>query len=224
MVDRRQEINAVPVLYGVNASPFVRKVRIVLEIKGVDYELEPVMPIGVSDDFRRLSPLGKIPLYRDGEYTLPDSSCICAYLERKVPEPRLYPVEAEELGRALWYEEYADTRLVETLTAVFFQRVVQAKIMRQPPDEDRIRSVIEDEVPPVFDYLESEVAGGDWIVGGGFGIADLSVASPFVNYAHAGESVDADRWPRLAAYVERVLAHPAFAKLVEEETSALASL
>lgn len=213
-----------PTLHGVNASPFVRKTRVVLEEKGIAYELEPVMPIGVSDDFRRISPLGKIPCYQDGDYTLPDSSCICAYLEKKHPDPALYPDDPEAFGRALWYEEYGDTKLVEALGTVFFQRVVQAKIMRQEPDEERVRHVLSEWVPPVFDYLEQEVGDGGGIVGGRFGIADIALASPFVNFDHAGEGVDAGRWPRLAAYVQRMLSRPSFEKLVDEEKAAFASL
>ena len=71
-----------PKIHGVNASPFVRKTRVALAEKGIVYELVPVMPIGVSDEFKKISPLGKIPCYQDGDFTLPDSSCICAFLER----------------------------------------------------------------------------------------------------------------------------------------------
>jgi len=51
-------------LYGAGPSPFVRKVRVVLAEKNVSYEHDPVIPIGVSDEFRKLSPLGKIPRSR----------------------------------------------------------------------------------------------------------------------------------------------------------------
>ena len=67
-----------PTVLGVNASPFVRKVRVALAEKGIDYELNPVMPIGQSPEYLRKSPLGKVPCYEDGDFTLPDSSCIIA--------------------------------------------------------------------------------------------------------------------------------------------------
>src|SRR5437762_13180739 len=73
-------------VYGANGSPFVRKVCVMLAEKGLTYEQEPVIPLNVSAEFKKLSPLGKIPAYRDGEATLSDSSIICAYLERKHPE------------------------------------------------------------------------------------------------------------------------------------------
>ena len=75
-------MSAKPILHGVNASPFVRKARIALAEKGVDYELVPVMPMGQTQEYMKMSPLGKIPCYQEGDFTLPDSSCIIAYLER----------------------------------------------------------------------------------------------------------------------------------------------
>ncbi len=214
-------------IHGVNASPFVRKVRIAFDEKGVEYELIPVMPIGVSEEFRRISPLGKIPCITDGDYALPDSSCILAYAERRWPEPALWPEDPEELGRALWFEEYADTRLNEVLTTVFFQRVVQGRIMKQEVDEEVCQRILEEEVPPVFDYLDGELAAvGDvaGIVGGRFGVADIGLVSPFINFEHSGEAVDPGRWPALVRYVERLCERPSIAKIVAEEKAAFAAL
>ena len=92
-------------VHGANASPFVRKVRVVLAEKKVPYELKPIFPFGPNPEFRKISPLGKIPALVDGERSLADSSVICAYIERKHPEPSLYPSDPYEYARALWFEE-----------------------------------------------------------------------------------------------------------------------
>ncbi len=102
-------------LYGVSLSPFVRKVRAAFALKSIDYELVAVMPGAMDPEFRAISPLSKIPVWQEGEFILPDSSAICAYIERKVPTPPLYPAESRAYGQALFWEEYADTRLVESL-------------------------------------------------------------------------------------------------------------
>ena len=44
-----------------------------------------------------------------------------------------------------------------------------------------------------------------------------------MNLAHAGEGVDAGRWPKLAAYVERIHARPSFKACIEEEKAAFSS-
>ena len=213
-----------PVLHGVSPSPFVRKVRVVLAEKGIDYELESVMPGNASDAFRKISPLGKVPVYQDGEFTLPDSSVICAFLERTHPEPPLYPSEHGDYGRALWFEEYADTKLVEVIAPIFSQRVLQTIIFKQTCDEAIVERQLETVVPPVFDYLDGEVPSDGWLVGGAFSIADVSLGAMFVSLRHASESVDRDRWPRLSAYVERAHARPSLSALIAEEEASLAAL
>lgn len=214
-----------PLLHGVNLSPFVRKVRIALAIKGIEYESVPVMPMGVSDEYKKKSPLGKIPCWEDGDFTLPDSSCIIAYLEKAHPQPALYPSDAKQFGRALWFEEYADSKLADSVGGVFFNRLVKAKVLKQPVDEDRVRQVIEVELPAHFDYFETQAPdSGDAIVGGRFSVADIALGSQFANLRLTGVVVDPARWPKLAAYVDAVHASPAFKSVLEEDTAAVASM
>jgi glutathione S-transferase len=215
-----------PKLHGVNASPFVRKVRVALSEKGIDYELIPVMPMGVSEEFKKISPLGKIPVFEaDDGFTLPDSSCIIPYLERIQPDPSLYPKDAKDFGWALFLEEYADSKLAEATGGLFFNRIVKAKILKQEPDEARIRQSVEVEMPAFLDYLETRAPeAGDAIVGGRFSVADISLGSQFANWKHGGETIDAGRWPRFAAYIERVHARPSFKACIEEEAAQLGSM
>lgn len=210
-----------PTLHGINVSPFVRKVRVYMAEKGLPYDIEPVIPVNVSDEYKKMSPLGKIPAYRDGDVTLCDSSVICAYLERTHPEPALYPKDAKEYARALWYEEYADTKLLEAVTPPFVQRVVNPKFMNQPADEAAVKKALTEDAPPIFDYLEEQIGDHEYLVGNRFSIADIATASGFVNFAHGGETVDAGRWPKLAAYVERIHARPSFKALIEEEKAGI---
>ena len=207
------------VIHGVNASPFVRKVRLALTEKGIPFENEPVMPIGVSDEFKKISPLGKIPVYQDGDFTLPDSTCIIAFLEKTHPTPALYPSDPQEFGRALFLEEWSDTKLTESVTPIFFQRFVRKNFFQQEPDEGVIRESLENEIPGVLDYVAGELGDDDFLVGNQLSIADIAVTTAFVNFRIAGESVDASRWPTIAAYVDRVFSRPAIKPIVEGDLS-----
>jgi glutathione S-transferase len=206
---------------GVSASPFVRKVRVVLAEKKLEYTLEPVFPGPQAPaDWRKLSPLGKVPAYRDGDRVLADSSVISAYIEKTSPEPPLYPSDPYDYARALWFEEYADGGLVNVFGAkIFFQRVLGPRFFNQPTDESVVKNALENEVPPMLDYLEGQLTG-DFLVGNRLTIGDISVGSQFVNLRYAGVAVDAGRWPKLAAYVGRILSRPSFAALIKEETAA----
>jgi glutathione S-transferase len=208
-----------PILHGVNLSPFVRKVRFALAEKGITVDQEPVVPFGVSDEFKKLSPLGKIPVYQDGDLVLPDSSVIIDYLEHVHPSPALYPRDPGERGRALFYEEYGDTKVTSALSTVFFQRFVRKNFFQQESDEAVVSEALENEIPGVFDYLVGELGENDYLVGNQFSIADIAVTTAFVNFRIGGESVDASRWPTIAAYVDRVFSRPALKPVVEGDLS-----
>ena len=208
-------------LHGVSLSPFVRKVRAILAIKGIDYELVNVMPGAIPAETLALSPLSKIPVWEEADWSVPDSSVIAAYLERCCPEPSILPAEPRRVARELFWEEYADTRLVDAAAPVFFQRVVRQRIFKEPVDEALVRRNLEEILPPVYEQLEAlflgEVDAERITIGG------LAVWSVLVNLDHAGHGVDASRWPGLSAFHARFGAHAPLAAIAEEERAALAS-
>ena len=208
------------VLHGASASPFVRKVRVALAEKGLDYTLDPVVPFGVSDDYKKMSPLGKIPCYtpRDGVH-IPDSSVIIAYLERTEPKIPLYPENPEDFARALFLEEYGDSALVQALSAPFFQRIIAPMFLGQKTDEAAIKNALEVLAPPLFTWLDEQIGSRKFLVGDRLTIADIAITSPFVNFLHAGEKVDAAKYPNLARYLDAMLARPSFKQLVDEESA-----
>jgi glutathione S-transferase len=208
-------------ILGAALSPFVRKTRVFFAEKGIPYAYDPVVPFAPPADWKTKSPLGKIPcLEHDGRF-LPDSSVICQYVEKLNPTPPLYPSDPWEYGRALWFEEYMDGGFVANAMApVFFERIVK-KLLRQEPDQARIQGALDKALPEACDYLTKEIGDNEYVVGNRFTIADITVAGAFVNLAHAGVPIDAARWPKLAAYVERIHARPSFKPLIEEERQAL---
>ena len=208
-------------LYGAGLSPFVRKVRVVLAEKQLAYDHDPVVPFNVSADYKAISPLGKIPAWKDEAGALSDSSVICAYLERRHPTPAMYPSDPYQYARALWFEEWADSALIGVAGAkIFFPRVVAPRFFNQPADEAAVQKAIDEELPPLFDYLESQVTA-DWIAGGQFSVGDIAIGSVCVNMRLANVSVDAARWPKLARYMARIHERPSFKTLIEEDRAAL---
>lgn len=212
------------VIYGLKGSPFVRKVQVVLAEKGAPYDFEMASPFPAPDWFAAISPLKRIPVLRDRSIgtegtagTIPDSSAICGFLERKYPEPALYPAAPFEFGRALWFEEYADFELAMRIGMGVFRPVVMARFFGKEPDVEAARKTIREELPPLFDYLEGSIVGREFLVGDRLSIADISVATQFVNFHFAGARIDAVRWPSLAAYVDRMHARPSFAACIAVE-------
>jgi glutathione S-transferase len=209
------------IVYGGSVSPFVRKVRVVLAEKGLAYSLVQVNPFQPSPEFLAISPLKKMPALRDTDLPEPnalaDSSVICDYIEHKYPDPALYPKEPYARARALWFEEYADSQMAANMVRPFFFERVVKKLIGQQTDESVCETAKLKHVPEICAYLEKEL-NGEFFAGNAFSIADIAIGTMFVNLHHAGESVDGARWPKLAAFAERMAQRPSFRALIEEET------
>lgn len=213
---------------GAPLSPFVRKVRAVLAEKQLEYKLDPVSPFAPPPDFEKISPLKRIPVLRDDsegpDAIIPDSSAICAYLEKKFPTPALYPSAPFAYGRALWFEEYADSEFVATTGLGMFRPVVVNALMKKAPDIATAQDTWETKVPRFLQYYEEQIQGRSHFVGDSFTIADIAVASPFVNVAHAGFAPDEAKYPNLVRFLKATLARPCFAASIAHEQKILAPL
>ena len=75
--------------------------------------------------------------------------------------------------------------------------------MGAEPDQAAIDKGINVAMPPVLDYLERTIPASGFLVEDRFTLADIAVASPFVNLEHAG--FDFAKWPKAKAYAGR---HP----------------
>lgn len=216
------------IVYGASLSPFVRKVRIFLAEKGLDYQLEQVNPFSAPPSFVEISPLKRIPAFRDTDLpepnTISDSSVICDYLEHKYPNPPLYPEDLYQRARALWFEEYADTVVAQAIGAgLFFERVVK-KLLGQQTDNTVVESTLATKLPPLFDYLEKQIGDREFLVGSSLSIADITIGSMLVNFCHAGECVNEKLWPKLGGYMNRLHERPSFKARIEEEAPFVAQL
>jgi glutathione S-transferase len=202
-------------LFGANPSPFVRKVKVVLAEKNLPFEQEQTSPFPPNAEFRKISPLGRIPAFQDGDKSLADSSIISAYLERTHPQPALYPSDPYDYARALWFEEYGDGGLAPVIGAkMFFNKIVGPALMKLKFDEALFRKAEQEELPPMLSYLEGELKG-DFLVGNSLTIGDISIGSQFVNLLLTGVTPDAAKWPKLAAYLGRIHSRPSFKPLIE---------
>jgi glutathione S-transferase len=200
-------------IVGSYVSPYVRKVLVVLDLKGIPYEIDPIIPFMGNDAFSDLSPVRRIPVLTDDEVTLTDSTVICEYLDDRHPTPAVRPAGVVERARARWLEEFADTRMGEVfIWRLFNQVVINPFVWGVPTDQAILGRTLEEDVPHVLDYLERQLPSEGFLFGD-VSIADIAIATFFRNASYARYRVDAGRWPITAAFVTRMLALESFAKL-----------
>lgn len=198
------------IVYGSPLSPFVRKVLVYCEERGLEVETKFGRP-GVPDpDFEATSPFGKIPGFQDGDFRISDSSAIIAYLEAKYPDGRLIPTDPAGAARVTWFDEFADTIAFPPGAKVFFNRIV-APLIGRPADVAAADAALADEMPRVYAYLEG-VIDGPYLVGERLTLADIAVGSFLVNMDLCDGRAAATAYPKLCGWAEAIHARPSFAK------------
>jgi glutathione S-transferase len=218
------------IVYGSTLSPFVRKVMAYLAEKRLSAELVPSGMGRGGPDFAEASPFAKMPAFRDPggdngrDFFISDSTAIITYVEAKYPDPVMIPADPGNRARTIWFEEFGDTMIAAAGGKVFFNRIVAPKFLKQQGDEAAAQGAIDTDLPRLLDYLERTVPDSGFLVDDRISLADIAVASPFVNFAHCGVDLDAARWPRTVGYLDAILARPSFAAMVDGERRMVAAM
>lgn len=208
---------------GAMLSPWVRRVVVTLEEKGVEYEHDGYFPSGeLPDAFKAKSPLGRIPVLETEEGPIADSEAIVHYLEARFPAVPLLPREPFALARTIWFSAFA-AEIFRHEGTIFFQRAFRGHLMKQEPDMAAVEEARQG-MPPLLDYLDGELAGKAYVCGDALTLGDVTLASVLLNYLHAGERIDAEAHPSLRAFLDRVFARPTFARRIEDDLKALSGL
>lgn len=165
-----------------------------------------------SAAFFALWPVGKMPVLRDGNVgrVIPETTIILEYVDRRYPGPRpLFP-------------EDPDLRLDARLWDRFFDLYVQTPV--QTIVGDRLRAENERDAKGVadargslrtaYDVLEARMRDREWAVGDTFSVAECA-AAPALFYGGILEPF-ATSHPNVAAYFERLVARPSFARVLGE--------
>ena len=151
----RETVPAKATIIGGPASPYVRKIMAICDLKRVPWRCDPIIPFQGNDEFSRISPLRRIPVFIDDQVTLADSTAIAEYLDERYPDPLLFPIGAAKRAQARWLEEFADTRMGDVfIWRIFYEAVVKPGVWRQPRDEAAIAAALADDLPDVMEYLE----------------------------------------------------------------------
>ena len=206
------------VVYGMHLSPFVRKAEAVLAHAGLDYDFEEVNIVGMPDWFLEISPMKRIPVLRDKTIgtegvpgTIADSSAIAMFLNKK-HELGLYGETAYDMGRIAAIEEFADTSVAVPLGMGLFRPILFPLFSGKDSDLEPARKTWSKTLPPLFDYLEGALNGGDYFVGDAYSMADIAVAGQMTQLDLVAGLPDADRWPALVKHTQAMKQRPGFAE------------
>jgi len=100
--------------------------------------------------------------------------------------------------------------------------VVAPRFLGQEGDAAVADRAVEKELPPLFAYIEQSLPESGWLVGNRLTLADISVVTGFANLRYAGCTVNGATYPKLLAFVDKMLSRPSFARSLAHEAKFLA--
>jgi glutathione S-transferase len=157
-------------LLGSPGSPYVRKVRIVLAEKRIDYEYVIGRPSAPDSRIHEFNPLGKIPvLVRDDGTTIYDSVVIVEYLEGLVAEPALVPKAFEDRIQVKRWEALGDGIADATVAVSHDLREPEAQ---RKPAEWYVKQRLK--IQRGLATMEHDIGTNVFCYGGKFSLADVA--------------------------------------------------
>jgi glutathione S-transferase len=159
-------------LIGSLASPYTRKVRIVLAEKKIEYEFDIDNPWKADAQAAKLNPLGKVPvLVLDDGRTLFDSRVIVGFLDNASPLARLVPAENRERVEARRWEALADGVLDAGILARL-ENQREAKLQSKAWSDRQMGKV-----KSGLAAMDAELGDKPWCVGNGYTLADIALGA-----------------------------------------------
>ena len=195
-------------LIGTLTSPYVRKVRIVMAEKKLDYQFT-LEDVWGSDAMLEFNPLGKVPcLVMEGGEAVFDSRVIVEYVDTLSPVGRLIP----ERGR-----ERAEVRTWEALGDGVLDAAVLARLEQTWPgrgEGERSAAWIERQTSRILASVRAMSQGlGDkpWCVGNHFSLADIATGCALGYLDFRLPHIDwRSGYPNLARHAAKLEARPSF--------------
>ncbi len=183
-------------LYDLEVSGNCYKVRLLLALLGVDYELRPVDFIGgehLTANYAAMNPFCEIPVLQDGELMLRDSQAILVYLAQKFGGEKWLPTKPEELGLVMQWLSTA------------------ANDIARGPNDARLHDkfgielnvdLAREKAHRVIKIIDEHLANKEWLELGRPTIADIA-CFPYIALSHEG-GVQLDDYAAVRQWISRV--------------------
>jgi glutathione S-transferase len=162
--------------------------------------------------FRKMWPIGKFPVLRDDarDRTIPESSVVIEYLAQHYPgKTALLPADADLARQTRFRDRFYDLYVHEPMQKIVTDRI-RPEGRHDPYGVEHAKGVLE----TALGMVEADMGARTWAMGEAFTMADCA-AAPALFYADKVLPFAATH-PRAAAYLQRLVHRPSFARVLEE--------
>jgi glutathione S-transferase len=184
----------------------------------------------VPEEFKRVSPLGKIPAFeevrktesssKEDSFTTSDSDVIVRYLEQISEQNALSSKDPQENARINWFVKYGNEIMSPLTNNVAVENVIKPKLLKAKTDEAAVQKALKEDLPVVLDFLEKTLKDGKLMYIADtkeISVADIVVVTHLLTLKTANVNLDEligkDR-SNLLHYVNKILSRDSFKKVL----------
>jgi glutathione S-transferase len=184
-------------------SPFARKVRMVLEHKGLPFEACDGLLKSNHEALKAVNGRIEVPVLVDGDAIVANSADIVAYLDAQYPTQPVFPPAAAARVHARAWERAADSYIDAILVNISYWLWAD----REDTMPDGLLEAARADMVQVYDTLERDLATGEF-VSGPLSIADIALFPHLASARVMRVEFSAERHPRLASWFHRMRTLP----------------
>jgi glutathione S-transferase len=199
-------------LYFHPLSSFCHKVLVALYETGTPFEPRIVDLFGEAVEYRKIWPIGKIPVLRDEakDRTIPETSIIIEYLAQHFPgKTQLFPADPDLCRQMRLRDRFYDLYVQVPMQKIVVDRLRPAG-KNDPYGVEEARELLKTSLG----MIEQDMASNRWAMGDAFTMADCA-AAPALFYANHVMPFQ-ETHKHAAAYLNRLLERPSFARVIKE--------
>jgi glutathione S-transferase len=195
-------------LYDNAFSPFARKVRLALELKGLEHDVVDGLALANRDRLAAVNGRVEVPAIDHDGVVVAGSADVVHYLERAFPTAPLYPADQRAWAHARAWERCADTLVDAILINVSYW----SWALREDTMHEGMLDAARRDLDQVYAALERDLEGRDFVSGSAVSIADVALYPHLTATRTFGLGHDPARFPRLHAWLRRLRALPPFSR------------
>lgn len=196
-----------------------------LEELGLEYEIKPyardLKTMLAPPELRAIHPLGKSPVITDGDTMVAESGAIIEYLIERHGKGQFVPAAGtpEKLRYTYWLHYAEGSAMPPLLMKLVFDKVESSpmpffvKPIARAIAQKVKKSYINPQIVAHLSYMEGELKKNKWFAGDEFTAADIQLS--FVLEAASARGGLDQKYPKLAAFVKRIHARPAYKRALE---------
>lgn len=207
------------ILYDSPFSPFARKVRLVLSLKGLEVECIDALDHQHSEALRKINGRAEVPALVDDDVVVVNSADIVAYLEHRYPQNSVLPSCPKQRVNARKWERIADT-LVDS---IFVDISYWMWAHRDDQMPEGMLDAARENLATVYDQLENGLKQADYLCGE-LSIADIALFPHLIGAKALGVPISKERYPNVIAWLARLRALPSFKADIQRATDFLSNL